>query len=591
MSAANNIEAHSKTLKDLLKERKYKVKYFQREYKWGKNHIEDLLVDLERSFFSNYTAEHTRDDVPDYDCYYMGPVVLYREKSAYIIVDGQQRLTSFTLLLIYLSHLQNTIFGENSKKTQKLNEYIYSQPYEKETFNLEIKEREDILRCLYENCDIDEAFLENESSRNIYERYHDIIDLFPNRIKKEEVLPIFINWLVGNLIFIEILAQTSDSAYTIFETMNDRGLNLTQSELLKSYLLSNVMDDSKIKDLDQSWKSKIAHLKTYSKDEDLDFFKAWLRGKYAITLKGTEKNSLNEDFEKIGNRFSNWVQENDKRLLELDKSKPESYYFFVNSDFHFYSDIYIKLSDLETSEDLPEHRFKLISYKGISQSLSYPFVLAPIQKIDPIDVIEHKINTTTTFLDCFAIYRLFQNLPITQSSIDYAIYNKIKSIRNSEISSMTSILKEEIDAYRKEFLNISGYLPFDSSYSKYILSRLYKMSNPEMEFDTIYFQRKKESYILYQFLSINDSDNEVHKINQALRAKFIDSLCSFCLIPRQLENELNKMSASKKITYLIKNNYLPEFKEIDDFNPENLQDFFIKRDKKLKDKIYNSWKL
>ena len=124
-NAANSIDAKSKTLMELLFKKKYQVKYFQREYKWQKNNIEDLIVDLERSFMANYSVEHTRDNVPDYDCYYMGPVVLYREKTAFVIVDGQQRLTSFTLLLIYLIHLQNDVFKGNTKKIQNLNECFH----------------------------------------------------------------------------------------------------------------------------------------------------------------------------------------------------------------------------------------------------------------------------------------------------------------------------------------------------------------------------------------------------------------------------------------------------------------------------------
>ena len=106
-NAANNIDAKSKSLKDMLFERHYKVGYFQREYKWKRNHIEDLLIDLERSFNANWSESHTQKDVATYDKYYMGPVVLYMDDSEYSIVDGQQRLTSFILLMIFLNHKQN----------------------------------------------------------------------------------------------------------------------------------------------------------------------------------------------------------------------------------------------------------------------------------------------------------------------------------------------------------------------------------------------------------------------------------------------------------------------------------------------------
>lgn len=590
-NAANSIDAKSKKLMELLFKKKYQVKYFQREYKWQKNNIEDLLVDLERSFMSNYSVNHTRDNVPDYDCYYMGPVVLYREKTTFVIVDGQQRLTSFNLLIIYLIHLQNEIFKNNPKKTQNLEEYIFSQPFERETLNLEIPEREPILKCLFEGKEIQDSFIENESSQNINDRYSDIIDLFPITLKHEKVLPLFINWLTEKLIFIEILAQTSDSAYTIFESMNDRGLKLTQTELLKSYLLSNVDDEIKIKELDNSWKKKIALFKTLHTDEDELFFKAWLRAKYAVSIRQPEKGATNQDFEKIGTRFSNWVQDSSKRLLGLDMKRPDTFFFFVHSDFHFYSDLYLRIAELEVSEDTPEHRFKFISYKGISASLSYPFILSPIKKTDDEITINEKINLTVTFLDSYAVYRLLLNLAITQSSVDNAINRMIKEIRNNETNELKNRFKREIDEYKKQFLNEIDYIKFDPANSKYILSRLFKNNNHDFPFENLYFQRRRDSFTLYQFFTFNDVEPEVNKLPKGLKDIFIDSICSFVIIPRQLLNELNEMKIINRIQYLIKNNYLPEFENINELDKNNLKDFFMKRNKKIKEQIINYWKI
>lgn len=590
-NAANSIDAKSKTLMELLFKKKYQVKYFQREYKWQKNNIEDLIVDLERSFMANYSVEHTRDNVPDYDCYYMGPVVLYREKTAFVIVDGQQRLTSFTLLLIYLIHLQNDVFKGNTKKIQNLNEYIFSQPFESETLNLEILEREPILKCLFEGNDVKDSYISNESAQNVYDRFIDIADLFPITLKHEIVLPLFINWLTAKLIFIEILAQTSDSAYTIFESMNDRGLKLTQTELLKSYLLSNVKDEMKIKELDGAWKRKIALFKSYSNDEDELFFKAWFRAKYAVSLRPPEKGATNQDFEKIGTRFSNWVQDSAKRLLGLDVNKPETFFFFVHSDFHFYSDLYIKISEYEVSDALPEHTFKFISYKGISASLTYPFIMSPITIIDDPETIDQKINFCISFLDSFAVYRLLLNLAITQSSIDYAINKLIKEIRDCTQDELKTTFKGQIENYKFKFLKEVDYVKFDASNSKYILSRLFKNRHKDIPFEYIYFQRRKDSYTLYHFFTFNDVDIEVHKIPKGLKDIFMESLCSCVIVPRHLTPELDSLNIIKRIQYLIKNGYLPEFENINDFDPNNLKDFFLKRNKRIKEQIINYWKI
>lgn len=589
-NAANNIDAKSKKLMELLFRKKYKVKYFQREYKWLKSNIEDLLVDLERSFMSNYSSDHTRDNVPDYDCYYMGPVVLYREKTSFVIVDGQQRLTSFTILLIYLIHLQQEIFKSNPKKIQPLDEYIFSQPFEHATFNMEIAEREPILKCLFEGRDVEEQHLKNESSQNIYERYLDIIDLFPITLKHEMVLPLFINWLAEKLIFIEILAQSSDSAYTIFESMNDRGLKLTQAELLKSYLLSNVKDDSRIKELDSGWKRKIALLKTYSSDEEELFFKAWLRAKYAVSIRLPEKGATNQDFERIGTRFSNWVQDSAKRILCLDVNRPDSFYYFVFSDFHFFSDLYVKISDLEVSGDSPEHLFKLIAYKGISASLSYPFIMAPIAKTDDEKSIDEKINLCIKFLDCYAIYRILLNQAITQSSVDYFLNKTIKEIRDKSVNELQQRFCSELIQFRNQFLSEVNYIGYDLNI-KYILSRLYKINHQVIPFESIYLQRRKEAYSIYQFFTHNDVDLDAHRIPKGLKDIFINSACTYTIVPRQLISELNQMPTTKRIQYLIQNDHLFDIENINELDPQNLKDFFIMRNKKIKELIINNWKL
>lgn len=590
-TAADNIDAKSKKLSELLLKKKYQVKYFQREYKWQRSQIEDLLVDLERSFLADYSVEHTRDNIPDYGCYYMGPVVIYREKTSFVIVDGQQRLTSFTLLLIYLNHLQKEVFKNNIKKIQNLDDFIFSQPFEKESFNLEIPDREPILKCLFEGKEVKDEYLNNESSHNLYYRFVDITELFPITLKHETVLPIFINWMNEKLIFIEILAQTSDSAYTIFESMNDRGLKLTQTELLKSYLLSNVKDEQKIRELDISWKKKIANLKTYSADEDEHFFKAWLRAKYAISIRLPEKGAINQDFEKIGTRFSNWVQDSSKRLLGLDSNKPETFFFFVHSDFHFYSDLYLKLSDYELGENGVEHIFKLSSYKGISNSLSYPLIMSPIMKVDDEMTINEKIHLCVAYLDAFSIYRILLGLPITQSSIDYSINKTTKEIRNYSKEQLLAKFKSEIDDYKSKFLSDVDYIKYEQINSKYIFARLFKKHNSDIPFENIYFQRRKEAFALYQFFTVNDVQSEVHKIPSALKEIFIESLCSFVIVPKDMISDLNKENLIKRIQILIREGYIFEFNSEGDLDPNNLKDFFIRRNKHLKEQIINLWKI
>jgi uncharacterized protein with ParB-like and HNH nuclease domain len=104
----NKIEAKDSIINRLLKEQKYTIDYFQREYRWQEKHIKLLLEDLTTTFLKSYNPEHKRPEVTNYQNYYLGPVVfsISPETGKKSIIDGQQRLTSITLILIYLNHLQ-----------------------------------------------------------------------------------------------------------------------------------------------------------------------------------------------------------------------------------------------------------------------------------------------------------------------------------------------------------------------------------------------------------------------------------------------------------------------------------------------------
>jgi len=216
------IDASDKSVRQVLDKVKYIVDFFQREYRWQRKHIEQLIDDLTTKFFANYDASHERKEVQNYERYYLGPIVLSIKKDGHSIIDGQQRLASITLLLIYLNNLQ-----EDRKDTVSVKDLIFSEKYSVKSFNLQVEDRKECIESLYNGQDFDVRD-KGESVQNIVERYKDIEELFPDELKKE-ARPYFIDWLIDNVIFVEIKTYSDEDAYTIFETMNDRGLNLLNS--------------------------------------------------------------------------------------------------------------------------------------------------------------------------------------------------------------------------------------------------------------------------------------------------------------------------------------------------------------------------
>ena len=98
------VESHCFELGALFQE-KFTVDFYQREYVWEKKQLEDLINDLSNAFLKCWKPEDTTESVRSYDPYFMGEIVLSLktgERSA--IIDGQQRITTFTFLsLVFIS--------------------------------------------------------------------------------------------------------------------------------------------------------------------------------------------------------------------------------------------------------------------------------------------------------------------------------------------------------------------------------------------------------------------------------------------------------------------------------------------------------
>jgi uncharacterized protein with ParB-like and HNH nuclease domain len=142
-------------------------------------------------------------------------------------------------------------------------------------------ERYDVMNALLQDEYMD-VTKHSETIRNIYNRYADIKAIMNDTLPKE-ALDIFKDWLIDNVDFIRIIAQTEQDAHKIFVSMNDRGLSLTPTEMLKGYLLSKIENDGVRQQANDLWKKRILELKGLGKEEESDFIKNWIRSQYAET--------------------------------------------------------------------------------------------------------------------------------------------------------------------------------------------------------------------------------------------------------------------------------------------------------------------
>ena len=461
------IEGSPKSLKKLLLNTKYTIHYYQREYKWERKNIEELIDDLTSEFLLFYKETHSREDVLDYGVYFMGSIVLAGRENA--IVDGQQRLTSLTLMLMYLNNRLKSI----GKPYTTIEQMIYSESVGRESFNIEVgdkggdEEREECMRCLFNNQPFEPSG-KDESVTNIFNRYNEIEECFPEEITDDMIL-YFCDWLAEKVFFIEIVASTEQDAHKIFVLMNDRGLSLTSTEMLKGFLLSEVNNDEKRKQLNDKWKTKIVLLKENDNKGDEVFIKAWLRSQYAETIRDSKAGAVNKDFDIIGGPFHKWVRD-EKDRLGLKTS--QDYEQFL-AKFEKYADVYLKIRKAESSFD---KNLKYVYYNAqLNFTLQPQLLLAPICYEDTDDIVVEKLNLVARYIDLWMAARTTRFSSMDYSTVKNYVFNLTKEIRGLDIPTLKEkllkqyeMLEYDPEAALKE-LRLNG---FTKKYIKHMIARL-----------------------------------------------------------------------------------------------------------------------
>ncbi len=456
------IDGSPKSLKQLLQNTKYSIHYYQREYMWQRKHIEELIDDLTSEFLDCYTPGDSRLKVQDYGAYFMGSVVLAGRENA--IIDGQQRFSSLTLLLIYLNNRLRAL----GKSYSVIEQMIFSEAYGTKSFNINVEDRYDCMDAIFNDrtFDVTDA---GESVKNLYGRYNDIIDLFPTDDITDEMLLHFCDWLAEKVFFIEIVATTEQDAHKVFVTMNDRGLSLTSTEMLKGYLLSEIKDDREREKLNGVWKEKVLLLKKDDDKGDETFIKAWLRAQYAETIRDTKAGAVNQDFDIIGGAFHKWVRDEREKLGLFSADDFESFIM----RFSKFADVYMKIREAEKTF---AEQTKYIYYNAqVNFTFQPQLLMAPICFDDSWAVITEKMNLAARFIDLLIITRVANYKSVDYSTIKNYVFNVTKNIRRCTVDELKARLKAQYDGLGlspTEALSELRLSSFTKKYIKHMLARV-----------------------------------------------------------------------------------------------------------------------
>lgn len=253
--ATTNIDVNKQNVIDLLKsgkEHPFVIPEYQRPYAWSDDEVITLFDDL-----WNFSIERTQPDGPR--TYFLGSIVSFEnDKHEKEIIDGQQRITSLFLLLraVYAK-----LEMEENKTKPIMNFISKIQPaiWLEDEITGEIDKGRillrsevatdrgnEILRNILEN-----GIADKDAKDNYSHNFNKFIELYEERsLQSPTHVFEFINALLNYSILLPISADSQDTALTIFSTLNNRGLPLSDADIFKSLLY---------KQLDASGKKIFAH--------------------------------------------------------------------------------------------------------------------------------------------------------------------------------------------------------------------------------------------------------------------------------------------------------------------------------------------
>lgn len=251
------IKASIESLKKVLcdDERFYQIPDYQRPYSWDKDNVSDLISDLVTSYINNIEEN-----------YFCGSLVLVQgDKGRLDIIDGQQRVTTFTILACVIRDLYYDILDEKQKDYIKLSiqdkyentkrklKFLTNDKYQLDFEETVLKK----INFISNKNDYEKDFPKNRYLQNAHFIRDNIKENFGNfNIDVNK----FVIWLYEKIVLTTILCPNADSAIRIFNVLNDRGMPLSPIDILKSSLMQRILNEEDKNTFKVSWEAIITKL-------------------------------------------------------------------------------------------------------------------------------------------------------------------------------------------------------------------------------------------------------------------------------------------------------------------------------------------
>lgn len=453
----------------------YYIDFYQRDYKWTEEPVTRLLDDIFYKFNQQYDALLDKSLVPSketvtakYPWYYLNTYVTNTIDGKVYVVDGQQRLTTLTLVLIKLYHLACQF---KLKSNRWIESKIVGFTGEECQFWMNHERHKHVLEGLKDAQDLNSIDITSGiTAANMVQNYKTISSYVDNELQDEHKASTFIYYFLHRLVIINLAVEQTDVPM-VFEVINDRGVRLRPYEIIKGKLLGQI-DKLELdqRDYNGLWESKVQTINSYREDEIDTFFRYYLKAKYSDTRKDGTRFDGDYHREMFSHDMSDSLQIN---------HHPAGVKSFLDNEFKYFTSLYLKIFEATRTEkaDYP-HVFlnRLNEMDG-----QFLLILSSCRLNDPEDA--DKIHTVSYEID-----RLFSLLQLQNAYDSNAfatlLYQISAHIRDQPVDQVRPafdhFLKEELirqrsttvtDSFQYSFFRNTG-INLNIRFKRYFFARI-----------------------------------------------------------------------------------------------------------------------
>ena len=302
----------------------YQIPDYQRPYSWVDTHVEQLWDDLLQAYENN-KADKTIDSN-----YFLGSLIIVKKDTAEEVVDGQQRLTTLTILLCVLRQtypkLNKTIDAKENPSVVKIGKIRNCIADTNELTRLrlqtDVSQSSNVEDDIF-NEEIDFSAYEKPTKKQIESdakyRYINTAVICYSHLNKmgEEKAGEFINYLMNKVKLIKIMCYDESFAIKLFQVLNDRGMDLSSADIIKGYLMSGLVKDKfKYDTFMHDWRM----CDEWAKDIDESLTNLFTYYEYYLLCSNPKRSLVDELREIFREQDSNMVLRDFKKFVESYKN-------------------------------------------------------------------------------------------------------------------------------------------------------------------------------------------------------------------------------------------------------------------------------